>query len=250
MENIGNIPVDFASLSFVDSTTANPLPVNPELPVEEQYEIELYTKGMHVFSWEGSKEEMAQFVGKKIWLPPGDLWKVNVNVYGKRGWYVKKARQSISHYPHSQGIFNSTGGTIQIDYGYLKRDENEADSFYTRQLYLPVLITVYQNLEPLNWDILYLRHSAPVPKADIDNARERIAKIGLEPSNAYDQPIEDLLLITRQFDDQKSKNDYCLVTLDVRNTWTVPFDTKLVIDNGDDDKLTSIVTLQPGSTKR
>ncbi|KAI7885172.1 Trs120-domain-containing protein [Lichtheimia hyalospora FSU 10163] len=229
LENIGNIPVDFASLSFVDSTTANPLPVNPELPVEEQYEIELYTKGMHVFSWEGSKEEMAQFVGKKIWLPPGDLWKLNVNVYGKRG---------------------CTGGTIQIDYGYLKRDENEAASFYTRQLYLPVLITVYQNLEPLNWDILYLRHSAPVPKADIDNARERIAKIGLEHNNAYDQPIEDLLLITRQFDDQKSKNDYCLVTLDVRNTWTVPFDTKLVIDNGEDDKLTSIVTLQPGSTKR
>lgn len=151
---------------------------------------------------------------------------------------------------YSHDMSNSTGGTIQIDYGYLKRDENEAASFYTRQLYLPVLITVYQNLEPLNWDILYLRHSAPVPKADIDNARERIAKIGLEHNNAYDQPIEDLLLITRQFDDQKSKNDYCLVTLDVRNTWTVPFDTKLVIDNGQDDKLTSIVTLQPGSTKR
>lgn len=95
LENIGNIPVDFASLSFVDSTTANPLPVNPELPVEEQYEIELYTKGMHVFSWEGSKEEMAQFVGKKIWLPPGELWKVNVNVYGKRGWYVKEIYKSI-----------------------------------------------------------------------------------------------------------------------------------------------------------
>ena len=168
-----------------------------------------------------------------------------VNVDGK-----SKLCKHIPYTIYSRDVLNSTGGTIQIDYGYLKRDENEAASFYTRQLYLPVLITVYQNLEPLNWDILYLRHSAPVPKADIDNARERIAKIGLEHNNAYDQPIEDLLLITRQFDDQKSKNDYCLVTLDVRNTWTVPFDTKLVIDNGEDDKLTSIVTLQPGSTKR
>ncbi|KAI9313933.1 TRAPP II complex [Dichotomocladium elegans] len=228
LQNIGSIPVDFASLSFIDSTTANPLPINPELPVEEQYEIELYTKGMHVFSWEGTKDQMAQFIGKKITLPPGGIWKVHVNVYGKRG---------------------CTGGTIQVDYGYLNRAEETTKSFYTRQLYLPVLITVYQNLEPLNWDILYLRHSAPAPKADIDDALERINSIDINKGSAFNQPIEDLLLITRQFDDRNNKNEYCLVTLDVRNTWTVPFDTSFVIDN-DDEKLKSIVTIQPGSTKR
>ncbi|KAI9255681.1 TRAPP II complex [Phascolomyces articulosus] len=237
LENIGNIPVDFTSLSFVDSTTANPLPVNPELPMEEQYEIELYTKGMHVFSWEGTKDQMAQFVGKNISLPPGGQWKINVNVYGKRG---------------------CTGGTIQIDYGYMNRNAaeggKEQTSFYTRQLYLPVLVTVYQNLEPLNWDILYLRHSAPVPKDEIDNALERIKAIDINKGNAFDQPIEDLLLITRQFDDENNRNDYCLVTLDVRNTWTVPFDVEFIIDNSDSEntnnKLISIVTIQPGSTKR
>ncbi|KAG2221446.1 hypothetical protein INT45_005251 [Circinella minor] len=209
LENIGNIPVDFTSLSFVDSTTANPLPVNPELPMEEQYEIELYTKGMHVFSWEGTKDQMAQFVGKNINLPPGGQWEINVNVYGKRG---------------------CTGGTIQIDYGYMNRNEQkEQTSFYTRQLYLPVLVTVYGNLEPVNWDILYLRHSAPVPKNEIDNALQRIEAIDINKGNAFDQPIEDLLLITRQFDDDNNRNDYCLVTLDVRNTWTVPFDVEITL---------------------
>lgn len=86
LENIGNIPVDFVTLSFTDSTTVHPLPMNPELPVEEQYEIELYTRGMHVFSWEGSKSETAQIIGKKISLPPGGEWEIIVNAYGKRGW--------------------------------------------------------------------------------------------------------------------------------------------------------------------
>ena len=202
--------------------------------MEEQYEIELYTKGMHVFSWEGPKDQMAQFVGKNITLPPGGQWKINVNVYGKRG---------------------CTGGTIQIDYGYMNRNEQkEQTSFYTRQLYLPVLVTVYGNLEPVNWDILYLRHSAPVPKNEIDSALQRIEAIDINKGNAFDQPIEDLLLITRQFDDENNRNDYCLVTLDVRNTWTVPFDIEFVVDNSDSEntnnKLTSIVTIQPGSTKR
>lgn len=64
----------------------HPLPANPELPMEEQYEIELYTKGMHVFSWEGSGDKNAYTVGKQVTLSPGGQWKTKVNVYGKRGW--------------------------------------------------------------------------------------------------------------------------------------------------------------------
>lgn len=86
IENIGNIPVDFISLSFTDSTSSNPLPINPELPMEQQYEIELFIKGMHVFSWEGSGKDAAQSIGKKIYLIPGAKTEIVVNVFGKRGW--------------------------------------------------------------------------------------------------------------------------------------------------------------------
>ena len=87
LENIGNIPVDFITLSFTDSTTINPYSINPELPAEEQYEIELYTKGTRVFSWEGTVEKQSSdFAGKKVWLPKAAITTVKVNVYGKRDW--------------------------------------------------------------------------------------------------------------------------------------------------------------------
>lgn len=86
LENIGNIAVDFITLSFTDSTTASTL-MNPELTPEDQYEIELYTKGTRVFSWEGTSEKRSNdLIGKKIWLPQGASTTIKVNVYGKREW--------------------------------------------------------------------------------------------------------------------------------------------------------------------
>ncbi|KAG0167730.1 hypothetical protein DFQ30_005723 [Apophysomyces sp. BC1015] len=237
LENIGNIPVDFITLSFTDSTTTNPLLVNPELPQEEQYEIELFTKGTHVFSWEGSTNEASQIIGKKVWLPPGGQSEVLVNVYGKRG---------------------CTGGTIQVEYGYLdravtdERKDQAAAMFYTRQLYLPVLVTVYQNLEPSNWDILYLRHNEHVLDDAVENALQNLQILDTNQQGVTDNHIEDLLLITRQVhNDIQKQNDYCLVTLDVRNTWTVAFNVEFDIDNdNENEKLKSILTIQPGCTRR
>lgn len=86
LENIGNIAVDFITLSFTDSTTTNTL-MNPELTPEDQYEVELYTKGTRVFSWEGTSEKRSSdLIGKKIWLPQGASTTIKVNVYGKREW--------------------------------------------------------------------------------------------------------------------------------------------------------------------
>ncbi|KAI8373047.1 TRAPP II complex [Radiomyces spectabilis] len=246
LENIGNIPVDFITLSFTDSTTLHPLPINPELPLEEQYEIELFIKGMHVFSWEGSTSDGHQQIGKKIWLPPGDHMELVVNVFGKRG---------------------CTGGTIQVDYGYLdravlKQDSNTetvesastvtADNFYTRQLYLPVLLTVYQNLEPLNWDVLYLRHSGLVADDVMHQTLSDLRGLKLDSDHVFEQPVEKLLLVTQQMEGaQQDRNDYCLVTLDVRNIWTIPFNIEMILQSEDDeDPIKSVVTIQPGSTKR
>lgn len=89
LENIGNIAVDFITLSFTDSTTSHPQAINPELSTEDQYEIELHTKGTRVFSWEGTTTDphsTTDFVGKKVWLPQGASTTIKVNVYGKRDW--------------------------------------------------------------------------------------------------------------------------------------------------------------------
>ncbi|KAI8343814.1 TRAPP II complex [Blakeslea trispora] len=244
VENIGNIPVDFLTLSFNDSTTTHPKQINPELPSEEQYEIELYTKGTPVFSWEGSKSDDHQ-IGKRINLPPGEKTQVIVNIYGKQG---------------------CTGGAIHIDYGYLDRaikDQTEKSSkfdqelpatLYTRQLYLPIMITVYQNLEPLNWDVLYLRDNMMVAQSQFDQAINLIKGLDIDHMSSTEQPVEELLMITQQANDDNDKNPYCLLTLDIRNTWTVPFDIQFTIDNSTNDQpdnvLKSTATIQPALTKR
>ncbi|KAI8972379.1 TRAPP II complex [Pilobolus umbonatus] len=233
VENIGNIPVDFLTLSFTDSTTIHPKPMNPELPTEEQYEIELYVKGTHVFSWEGSKHDSDQ-IGKRVHLPPGQKTEIIVNIYGKQG---------------------CTGGAIHIDYGYLDRvikssKDSVPTTVYTRQLYLPIMITVYQNLEPLNWDVLYLRENMGVSTTSIQKAIEHVQKLDLNKVEV-NQPVEQLLMITQQSLDEDDKNPYCLIALDIRNTWTVPFDVQFSLDNMDDQpQLHSTLIIQPGSTTR
>ena len=87
LENIGTIPIDFIALSFVDSTTSNPILINPELLPEEKYEIELYTKDTRVFSCADLIDRRYnQLNGRKIWLLPGEITTIKVNIYGKKDW--------------------------------------------------------------------------------------------------------------------------------------------------------------------
>jgi hypothetical protein len=131
-----------------------------------------------------------------------------------------------------------------------KEEEELPATLYTRQLYLPIMITVYQNLEPLNWDVLYLRQNMSVPDALALTAREKLDKQSLEWMETAEQPVEELLLMIQQTSDNDDKNPYCLLTLDVRNTWTVPFDLEFTVNNEGEDLLKSIVTIQPTWTKR
>lgn len=166
----------------------------------------------------------------------------------------------------------STGGAIHVDYGYLDRaikDQSEKltetsaandelpATLYTRQLYLPIMITVYQNLEPLHWDVLYLRDNMSVTETMVKEAQEKIAGQTIRQIESAEQPVEQLLVITQQANDKDDKNPYCLLTLDVRNTWTTPFDIEFTVDNSSDKDdtsgnslLKSVVTIQPALTKR
>lgn len=116
------------------------------------------------------------------------------------------------------------------------------------------MITVYQHLEPLNWDVLYLRDNMKVSQEAINKAFESVSKPDAQQWGSSDQPVEDLLLITQKSFDKNDKNPYCLLTLDVRNTWNVPFDVDFTIDNteatSDKEILKSHVTIQPALTKR
>ncbi|KAI8991231.1 TRAPP II complex [Mycotypha africana] len=254
VENIGKTPVDYLTLSFMDSTTMDPQPVHPEWSMAEQYEAELYTKGTPVFCWEdispstqkdgasSEEDEPLYAVGKRIDLEPGQSTTVNIGVYGKQG---------------------CTFGAIFIVYGYLNRQKTQASSkalptftlhsgaVYTRQLYLPVHITVHQHLEAAYWDVLHLRDYTVGKRGE-----------GTEPSGYGQHPLEQLLSSQQQqapddegMKDTKDQNVDCLLTFDLRNTWTVPLDVAFAVDKSDDmdtsdHKILYTLTIQPSITKR
>lgn len=63
LDNIGNIPVDFVTLSFSGRTTTNLLPIRPEPPVEEVYDVSFSARErlyfhrkvlVKMWQWQGS----------------------------------------------------------------------------------------------------------------------------------------------------------------------------------------------------
>ncbi|KAF9582578.1 hypothetical protein BGW38_000039 [Lunasporangiospora selenospora] len=137
LENIGNIPVDFVTLTFSDSTSQLTVGGHGhggagagEMSAEDAYELEFFLKKLHVFSWNRDVE---------CHIPVGGSKDIKVEVLGKRG---------------------CSSGMVQIDYGYLNRTTPEGEEstvLVTRQLFSQVLMTVYKTVECLNLDVLYLQ---------------------------------------------------------------------------------------------
>lgn len=203
----------------------------------------------------------------------------------------------------------SSQGSVQVDYGYLNRyneidileekptlqiqsdgvDNNNDDSkvFYTKQLYINILITVHQHLKLNNWDIHYLRlddkaenisnivnddsssNSLIKPvifSIDKDKNKNNISKSVQTWTN--DQTAEDVInmianhasiksTLLKDSDAVDNTNNYCLATIDIKNQWTFPIDVQFIIyDNENDEEKNnnSIIhvknRIEPGITIR
>jgi hypothetical protein len=84
LENVSPLPIDFLRLVFDDSTIApaQQALANGDLSVFDTYETEYDLLHRPVFSW--NKEDAKD-------IPAGQKLTVNVNCYGKVGWYVRIA---------------------------------------------------------------------------------------------------------------------------------------------------------------
>ncbi|CAO3620537.1 unnamed protein product [Cunninghamella echinulata] len=275
-ENIGKTPIDFIGLTFTDNS-----------PKHEETEPDCPKKT--VFSWDNKTSQNEQMIGKKVWIQPGSTLDVTFDIYGKR---------------------DCSQGNIQVDYGYLNRHKKmdtveglsknydmdatlklQSDSdivehsniFYTKQLYVNILITVHQPLEISNWDIHYLRleekdnineHSPsslnqPIIKYTDTNNTNNINKSVQTWTN--DQTAENVIhliennlsfisKLPKEYDINEcdDSNNYCLASLDIMNRWTFPIDIQLVIDNSDnsikEEENRDIVyiknKIEPGTTIR
>jgi trafficking protein particle complex subunit 9 len=101
---------------------------------------------------------------------------------------------------------------INIAYGYVQRKQSSlvrpAEVFHTRQLSYPVLITVYQMLDCRAMDIIAFSPES-LKLALPDGKSER---------------VDGLRTSWRSLLQDASEVGWCLFTVDVRNTYGLPFE--------------------------
>lgn len=105
-----------------------------------------------------------------------------------------------------------TSGLIQIDYAYLggaAGGEVGGDKFYTRQVELQLTVTVNASVEVARIDVLPLQGAIPRPL--------------WERTGHKDQPEKD---------DDDDDDEYCLLMLDLRNSWPDHMVVQLEVADG------------------
>jgi hypothetical protein len=126
----------------------------------------------------------------------------------------------------------STSGSIQLSYSYAHRKQDSLaeppDVFHTRHLVYPVLVTVYHMLECYAMDIM------PCP--------------GFEPSRVSNGSSGDSA--AQLLDGIEDSVGWCLFSIEVRNTYGLPFDITFERQQEDVPKAVTTGTVAPGSTTR
>ena len=120
----------------------------------------------------------------------------------------------------------SSNGTIHVSYSHDDALAQEgSDTFYLRQVSYPVTVTVYHMLDCSNMDLLSFP-SYPNLGTD-DGPRKNLREIGLEDSVGW-----------------------CLFTIDVRNTYGLPFDVTLIRTQNREVDASTTTTIPPGAVSR
>lgn len=183
LENLSrDTPVDLVLFSFKDSTQA-PLQTamsNRDASPVELYEYELIFARKQALRW-------VQQADKTPYIEPGGTATFEMEILGKPGL---------------------TSATVQIDYAYLGVPQNEAPAkFHTRQVSLPLTVTVNASIELVRMDIHPLTSPHPV-------ALWKDLGVGNTDEDEFDP------------------EEYCLLVMDFRNAWPSPLEIHLDVAPG------------------
>ncbi|KAA8563930.1 hypothetical protein EYC84_011936 [Monilinia fructicola] len=196
LENLSTeTPVDLILFSFKDSTQA-PLQTamsNREASPAELYEYELIL----------ARKQALRYIpkpGEKPYIEPGGTATFEIEILGKPGL---------------------TSATVHVDYAHLGVPQLEVENgFHTRQVSLPLTITVNASIELTRMDVMPFTGNLPA---------SLWSKI-------------DGTVATKDFTPQ----DYCLLILDLRNAWPSSIHVSINIEKG--GKIEEEVS--PGNTSR
>lgn len=179
--------VDFVHITFQDSATAalQAAATNKDLPTAELHELEVQLAYHPSLRWCKSGDEEATRI------PPGAEMGFTIELIGRP---------------------RLTDATIQIDYANLgKRRSEVEDRFFTRQVSVPISVTVNASVQlqkpdivPLSNDFAWSKQASPSSAAPLQSIDSQIESIIYPPS--HNRPNED----------------YCLLLLDLRNAWPNP----------------------------
>lgn len=183
------VPTDLVLLSFNDSTAAQlqSALANKDLSPIELYELELASAHKQSFRWHRRDED------RDLVIKPGGDAAFEIEVLGK---------SQLTH------------GTIQVDYGYLGIPKTEIkDRFYTRQLVIPLTITVNASIDLIRNDIV------PLP-SNYARTRQQ-ATTNVEGARfETDSPDTNPTPPSSPDDHAHSLSSHeCLLLLDFRNSW-------------------------------
>lgn len=145
-------------------------------------------------------------------------------------------------------------GSIQVIYGTLDRGTDpRPPTFHTRQIAFPILMSVYHTLECTALNVLRIPTLAATPPSPADRA-----SAADPPSSSASAAMargSSVSTLARALEDDKDR-DFCLVAVDVRNTYVQPFEVsfrrKAAAGAGADDETALLSTrlISPGSTER
>ncbi|KAF2818551.1 hypercellular protein A [Ophiobolus disseminans] len=210
--------VDFVHITFQDSATAaiQAATTNKDLSAAELHELEIQLAHHPSLRWCKDAEE------ESIRVQPGEKMSFKIEVVGRT---------------------RLTDAIIQINYGNLGKRRSEVDDmFFTRQVSVPISITVNASVQLQRPDIVPLSSNCTYNKHSDGN------------DNTY---LSSLVPHTTE---DSSDNEYCMLLLDLRNSWPNPLSISLqLLSNApnDSDEVASETeshaiheVIQPGHVNR
>jgi hypothetical protein len=195
LQNASSCPVDFVLFTFQDSTTRqlqSALSNKDLLPVEV-YELELKLATKPALRWRRQGQDPSDCS-----IAAGQKATFTVDVLGKPGLQET---------------------TVQIDYSCVGAAPGELpDIFYTRQLFVPLTVTVNASVEVARCDILPFSGDFAW-KNHIEPPVDSIQKPDALLSATDNDPFSEVL---RRLGNGAYGPDHCVVLLDLRNAWPGP----------------------------
>ncbi|KAH8695082.1 hypercellular protein HypA [Talaromyces proteolyticus] len=236
LHNTSSCAVNFILFTFQDSTTRQLQGAlgNKDLLPAEVYELDLQLSSKPSLSWIRHGQNLGD-----VMIEPGQLATFTVEVFGKPGLQ---------------------DAVVQIDYCRLESPtDGIPETFYTRQLCVPVTVTVNASVEIARCDIV------PIP-GDIAffNKRSGASAASLDVDQPKSSPLlesysSQVTTALSRLGGDSYGSDHCLGVLDLRNAWPNPlavafdvFQKPYAESKNSNDDIATIVTgiLQPGQISR